>query len=384
MPIKHKDKYSAGFKFGQYEIISPDSYVTQDKKYHYGYKVRCTVCGYQTFRHECDIEKNIKCRECMRSGYYSLYRPGDVVNGLKILEIQPQMTKKHSTIRGYLCSCVVDGYTSVHLESNLIKGKGCPVCAGIVVLRGVNDIATKAQWMLNLLNDPNDGYQYSIGSKTKIRFKCPECGTVTEPRHIHTVYKAGTIQCRRCGDGFSTPEKTMYTLLESKELDFQTQVRFDWSDNRIYDFYIQSLNMIIETHGSQHYTDRRSSSWDSLDYIKWNDDYKREIALMNGIESYVEVNCNYTSPLDILNSCVSSLGKYISVDNLDKNELLARALKSKCITVGQMWNDGIRDVATLANTANINSHTARKYLKLLSEIEYLNTPYPIKKKAKHN
>ena len=56
----------------------------------------------------------------------------------------------------------------------------------------------------------------------------------------------------------------MYSVLKQLNIEFEYQKIFDWSKNiktnnlilngrKIYDFYLNELNIIIETHGDQHF-----------------------------------------------------------------------------------------------------------------------------------
>lgn len=144
MPKLHKFSYEIGYRYLQYEIVDTASRLYDCGHTRYVYVIKCLKCGNLIDRSEREINKDIKCQECMRRMEYSRFNVGDVVNGLKILEKAPILTKYGRVTRAYLCECLIDGYQSIHTEDNLLKMKGCPVCAGIVTMKGVNDIHTKA------------------------------------------------------------------------------------------------------------------------------------------------------------------------------------------------------------------------------------------------
>lgn len=224
----------------------------------------------------------------------------------------------------------------------------------------------------------DDGYKYGVGTKTKIPFKCPYCGEITPPLTPHHVYTSGCVPCRKCGDGISMPEKLLYGILRRLDINFEYQKQFEWSEKKVYDFYIPSFNMIVETHGRQHYVETKSSKWDTLERTRDNDNFKKAVALQNGIKNYVAVNCSDYDPLSIVDAYKSSLSQYFNLDNIDFNDVILDTYKSFCIKVGDMWNSGIHNVNTIAFAFKLNPTTIRRYLRTLSKIGYLNVTYPIK------
>lgn len=371
-----RHKYDIGMKFYNYEILGIKNYKSAGRTYS-KYVLKCLKCGGTVERHSSEVAKNIKCPHCKQNMEYYRYNVGDIVNGLEIVEKQRQQRSNGQIQRAYLCKCVIDGYTSIHSEDNLLKGKGCPVCAGIVVMRGINDINTVAPWLGDLLENREDGYLYGVGAHKKVKFKCPYCGTITKPIAIYNIYTSKHISCRKCGDGISMPEKIMYGMLEYLKVDFSYQKSFDWSCGKLYDFYIPSMNMIIETHGLQHYRDT-NGAWDDLNIVRQNDQFKKDIAIANNIDLYVVINCSNTSPLLLIEECKQSLSQYFNFDDLDVGYIIFTSLRSFCIKAGDMWNAGNHDVHSIANLLRIADGTVRRYLKTLTQIGYLNISYPIK------
>ncbi|XZH34387.1 hypothetical protein ACSW8L_15865 (plasmid) [Clostridium perfringens] len=56
-----------------------------------------------------------------------------------------------------------------------------------------------------------------------------------------------------CGNGKSYPEKFVFNLLEQLDVDFETEYSPSYIKPKRYDFYLKNIDCIIETHGSQHY-----------------------------------------------------------------------------------------------------------------------------------
>ena len=368
---QHKHKYDIGYKFYNYEIIGIANHRYNERTYS-KYIIKCLKCGEIVERNSSSINKDIKCRGCIRNMDYYRYNVGDIVNGLEILEKQRQIRPNGKTQRTYLCKCITDGYTSIHSEDNLLKGKGCPVCGGIVIMRGVNDINTVAPWLGDLLENKEDGYEFGVGCHKKLRFRCPYCGTLTKPTIIYNVFYSKHISCKKCGDNISMPEKIMYGLLEQLGIDFDYQKTFVWSEGKIYDFYLKDHSMIIETHGLQHYKDDLNGSWGTPEEIKKNDSFKRNIAISNGIQSYIEIDCSKSDPLYLVETCSNTMSEYFDLSNIDFNQIIFESSRSFCIKAGDLWNSREYDVSSIANKLRLTKQTIKRYLKTLSSIGYLN------------
>ena len=369
-------RYPIGYRYGNYEIIDVVQHKYGAKNRVYSkYVVQCLKCGEKIERGSSGIDKDIKCPGCERNMEYYRFQVGQIVNGLEIIEKQRQIRKNGKVQRTYLCRCIIDGYTSIHSEDNLLKGKGCPVCSGIVIMRGINDINTVAPWLGDLLENKEDGYKYGPNSHAKVKFKCPYCGAITKPISIYHVYIARHVSCHKCGDGVSMPEKIMYGLLEQLGVKFEFQKTFDWSDRKIYDFYLEDKNMIIETHGLQHYRENISNNWGKLEDIQINDLFKRNNAINNGVHNYIEIDCSRSDPSSLVKTYKDSLSAYFDFSNVDFDKIIFEASKSFCVRVGELWNSGEHDVSSISCFLRIRKQTIKKYLKTLTKIGYLNEAF---------
>lgn len=170
-------------------------------------------------------------------------------------------------------------------------GIGCLHCRSIKVKR-----PDLIQHLVNI-EDSN----LPCGSGKKIEVKCPHCGEQKLVRVFHLT-KQG-VGCRTCTDQVSTSEKFMINILQQIGLNFEREYSPNWSNGKRYDFYLKDLNLIIETHGEQHY---RKNGWGvPLEEIQQNDKYKRELALSHGIKHYIEIDCR-KSTLNFLQPSVQN------------------------------------------------------------------------------
>lgn len=123
--------------------------------------------------------------------------------------------------------CLVCGHEWKVFPSSLTgkKHSGCPMCNGgtDIVVVGKNDMWTTNPELAKLLADPNDGYKYTQRTSKKVKWKCPTCGKVTKPKAISNVYDNGLF-CRSCDDNVSLPNRIMYNLLSSMDINFESEV----------------------------------------------------------------------------------------------------------------------------------------------------------------
>ena len=230
------------------------------------------------------------------------------------------------------------GHTTNITPTNYKKDRGCGVCRGLQVQRGVNDIATTHPHLvkyfvnkgeayavgsrsnkkvmvkcrscnnekylrvidlsrrgfnceqcaclaithphlLKYFSNKKEAYVYSYGSGKKIRLICPICGEERNCK-IQDFVRRG-FSCNRCGDGVSYGEKFMIGLLEQLNLKYTRQHSYDKGKHK-YDFLIGDT--IIEIHGEQHYIQQRRKSSRSLEEEQENDMFKYDLAVLNGHE----------------------------------------------------------------------------------------------------
>ena len=221
----------------------------------------------------------------------------------------------------YKYHCNKCGYENWKIESSLLKHKqGCPVCVNQIVVPGMNDIPTTDPWMIKYFQG---GYEeaklYTCNSGKEIYPICPDCGRIrTKPVIIAKLSRYRSISCP-CGDGISYPEKFTFNILEQLNVEFifqLTKKEFDWCDKYKYDFYIPSINCIIETHGEQHYF--HSGFKRTLEEEQENDKDKIKLALKNNISNYIVIDCRNSNSNWIKSSILNSeLNNIFNLNDID-------------------------------------------------------------------
>lgn len=262
-----------------------------------------------------------------------------------------------------------EGWTT---EGSLVKGVGCACCAGKVIIQGINDIPTTDSWMVDYFQGGYDeAKQYSKRSSFKIKPICPNCKSVKDEfTTIASIYTNKTIGCKKCGSGISYPERVMYLILKQLCEDFKMQLSkttFEWCNKYKYDFYIPKSNVIIETHGIQHYKD---CNWSKCEDVKENDRLKNKLAVDNGINEYIIIDCQKSELKWIKENIFKSKLKDIfdlSIVDWDKinKESLNSLVNDVCTYKNN--NDSLT-IGEVADNFGLDKNTIRSYYKKGNEL----------------
>lgn len=254
---------------------------------------------------------------------------------------------------------------------------GCPCCAGQVVVKGVNDIATINPEMVKYFQGgKEEAEQYTCNSTKKLIFKCPICGSFKKKAtRIYSLNKQG-FSCDVCSDGISFSEKVMIDFLKQLNVDYIREYSQSWSNKRYYDFYIPSLNAIIETHGEQHYEEQSKYSKFKRNLVEEqeNDRLKKELALNNGVKHYIVIDCRESNLEWIKNSIVNSeLGELFDLSNVDWVKCEEFALNSMVYEVGKYFSENPEMIPReLSEVFNVTDVTIRNWLKIATKIGICN------------
>lgn len=167
---------------------------------------------------------------------------------------------------------------------------------------------------------------------------------------------------QKCSDKLSLGEKIVYHLLDNKKIEFQHEVSFKWSERKRYDFYISSLNTIVEVHGIQHYEQTNRKGARTLQQEQENDSLKKDLTISNGIENYIvidarESNLNWISK----NILKSNLSTYL---NIMESDFINLNLKHNLITlrIWNLWNSGL-GVMAISEEMKMSKKAVGGYLK---------------------
>lgn len=297
---------------------------------------------------------------------------GEVVEcknqNLRIIDRLLKYKNKNKAIKYYKYECLNCGYyDGIISEYSLLSGNGCSCCRGLTVVPGINDIVTTDPWMVKFFQGGEDEAKlYTKSSRKDIYPICPDCGRVkTSPMKIYSLYENHSINCI-CGDGINYPEKVMYNLLKYLNIYFIFQLNnkdLKWCKDKKYDFLLTKFNAIIETNGMQHY--KESTRGRSLKEEQCNDKFKKKLALNNGINSYVEIDCRYSNINWIKENILrSELSQIIDLSDVDWHIIEELSLKNIIKEVCDYYENhkNIMQI-DMANIFNISQCTISRYLK---------------------
>jgi hypothetical protein len=158
----------------------------------------------------------------------------------------------------------------------------------------------------------------------------------------------------------------MAHLLEQIHINFETEKIFDWSNRKKYDFYIKSLNCIIEMNGAQHYINKNFSyknKYRTLKEEQINDNFKEQLAKDNGIKNYIIIDARYSNLDYIKNSILNcELFKLSDLSNVDWNLIDLNSLKSNLITACSLWDNDYK-LVDICKELDLSIETIRRYIR---------------------
>lgn len=292
---------------------------------------------------------------------------------LVIIDREYRKNKRNRKCKYYKYHCNKCGNEDWINEGHLPKGVGCNVCCDYPrkVILGVNTIWDKTRWMVDLGVSEKDAKKYTPNSSKKITVKCPYCNKEKKITP-NTIYTYKSIGCT-CGDRTSYPEKIMMSILDQLNINYIVQYSPEWIKPKRYDFYFKLNNkrIVVETHGEQHYTGSFSRiGGKTLEEEQKNDQYKRELALSNGVDFYIELDCR-KSNLDWIKDNIinSELNNIFDLNNIDWTQCEELSLKNKIREVCDYWylhnNINKEDLNTnhLSKIFNLCHTTISNYLK---------------------
>lgn len=265
------------------------------------------------------------------------------------------------------CVCKIDGHEFTSSYGNLYDGKGCPVCSR-KVLHASNMLATIRPDLIEYLKYKEDAYNNFPSSKVRVMCKCPICGS-EKHMPLNNLARQG-FSCDRCSDNISIPEKFVFGILECADIDFNTQKIFSWSQRKKYDFYIPNLNIIIETHGEQHY--RHTGLGRSLKEEQENDQLKYELAIKNGIkpENYIVIDCRHSTFDWLKDNCIIQLENIFDLSNINFEKIFADSQISIVPKIWEAWNLRGENDSTyeFSKIFKINRNAITNYLKIGNDL----------------
>lgn len=199
------------------------------------------------------------------------------------------------------------------------------------------------------------------------RIKCVSCGN--KYVRSQTSVRDRGVRCPVCSDGISYPTKVISNILDQLCVEYTREKIFDWSKNKRYDFYIETLNTIIEVHGGQHYEERfrgfkSYKNSRTLEEEQANDRLKEGLAFQNGIVNYIVIDAR-KSELEWIKSNVlkSKLNQLYDLSKINWLKCAESAASNLTLLISSMFvDDDISISKKIASELGITYKTVVEHL----------------------
>ena len=202
-----------------------------------------------------------------------------------------------------------------------LQGDGCWMC-------NQSFMKTTEQFIVDARNVHGDKYDYSkvnyCGNKKKIKIICPKHGEwlVRPLDHLHGK------GCPGCKE--SHLEREVGKILQSKNIKFIREKKFDWLNGKSLDYYLPDKHVVIECQGKQHFTNVQTfggmidfSQAIKRDVDKYNECVQHDLKIIYVIDDKIkfdlrnEMFCGIYSENNTFRLC--RLQKLLETDEWYKN-----------------------------------------------------------------
>lgn len=285
-----------------------------------------------------------------KSSKKHLFSVGQTINGnlLIIKQIRMKLNIKYKngqqkTTKGYVVQSLIypDAPTYELTEYDLKRGSSCGYASFQRLFEG-NSLWSKVE-LRKYIVDIEEAKNSFPNQRKPVLFKCPNCD---REKHMipNNLMKRGFF-CEVCDKGTSYPELFFMAYLETKKIDYETQVRFLPSSQARFDFKIKLNNNIyyVETHGRQHYEKGNCGYiWkDAYTKTQISDGIKRKYCKDNNC-NLIEIDCR-ESTFEFIQQQVNNNIILPNIDKCDVLEMLRFIEYNKSYdvkTIVKMYNDG--------------------------------------------
>lgn len=261
---------------------------------------------------------------------------------------------------------------------NFSKGYKCGYCKGQHKVHWMDSLAYNYPQIAEMIaiEENNltfeDCYSIACYSSKSFYFKCNECKKISSKKKtLHSIIYQG-YSCECCSDGLPITEKFMSNILNQLNIEYIYQLTskdFDWCNSFKYDFYLPKYNIIIETHGSQHYKNKGdNSNWKSLEQEQWNDLFKYKCAKSH-VNNYIVIDCRYSNMKWLKENIIKELNKYFNLTNVNWELAWEESQNSLCVKCWKLWDRGLTTF-DISKELKISDACVRNYLKMGAKYKF--------------
>lgn len=349
-------------------IMIVGKYIASDRKI----ACKCHKCGHEFSAYPGNLLRGHGCKKCANQSAAEKQRKShdefitNVKNILPNIEVIGTYIRSQDTVK---CKCLLDGYEWDAWPGHLVRGHGCPVCAGNKVFAGYNDITTLRPDLVKYFKAEDEAKNFTVYSNQYADLVCPYCGH-TKNMIVGHLSKTG-FACPICGDGVSYPNKFCRQVLRQLPItNLQCEYSSDWTESYLYDNYFEynGIKYIVEADGMQHFQDT-SGIWASLDIVKQADDDKTKLAVNNGCVM-IRIDCRKSEMRYIKNSILSSgLSDVFDLSDIDWVACEEASRSSLIYEICNFYNNTTnKRIKDIANVFDLSDVTVRKYLRIGTDL----------------
>lgn len=241
--------------------------------------------------------------QCLVDKYEWMARPVNILNGKgcpkcagnllltnaeyidRLLKINPNVQPLEKYINAnskILHKCLIDGYVWRTTPGSILQGTGCPICAGNIK----KDHSQYVQELYMINPDIIVVGQY-IGSNKQILHRCKKDNFEWLASPTRLLSGGGCPLCQE-----TNGERLVRQWLEKNNINYEYQKTFDGCKDKKrlpFDFYLPQYNMCIEFDGAQHFKPvdfaGKGEEWALKQFQKgkYHDDIKNQYCQNNNI-----------------------------------------------------------------------------------------------------
>ena len=233
-----------------------------------------------------------------------------------------------------------------------------------------------------------DTYKLAPYSTKKFYVKCLDCGEFSDKKIRLGQLTYSGYSCKSCSNTISLPNRFMRNLLKELNIDFIAEWCPSWGEGKFYDFYIPSLELIIEMDGGFHNNDTKYYSAIETKFIDRRKDFlanKHKIKVIR-IECSYKGSDIYKNEKDVINNTYNKLYDVFNL-NYDLLETIMDLSRDKDkIRCWELYNKGM-NFKYLREYFGVDQTTIRNWCKLgskLGKCDYTKKEYIKTRKEKGN
>ena len=210
---------------------------------------RCKMDGYEWLPRPSHLlgSKNVKPSGCPKCSGKAKKTTEEFIKEMKIINPNIEILGEYKGCgKPIKCKCLIDDHEWYPLPDNLLQNHGCPKCGG--QLKKDHEEFVKEMKIINPNIEIIEKYN---GVHNHIKCRCTICNHKWKTRPHELLDEYGCPLC-----SISRGELKVKNVLENLNIVYIFQHKFEdckFYNKLPFDFYIPSLNTIIEYDGEQHY-----------------------------------------------------------------------------------------------------------------------------------